>query len=546
MAILATTGPGPSSVPQGKSPGFNTAMGRLWPGALLEVIRELLNERATGVLVLKREAQELSLRIINGQIVSGSSGQRGRLGEILVRCGLLSRPDLEAALVEAQERACRLGPVLCEMGFVSRERLEDALRLQVGDVLYAGLFWPDGDWELQPDDAMTPLPEDVTLRLSTAQLLLGLVRRIDDPVVVLRALGDLDLPLAAAEHPPLRLEGVTLGPADAYVLSRVDGSMTARQILAISPLPTENVASSLLAFLSAGVVERRRPSPRPVAAPTPAPSNLGRDVEQAFEGLAAKSYFEVLGISSGSGPDQVKAAYVALARKFHPDAVGDHETEAVEKMARAVFLRVSEAYQVLRGTSSRARYQEKLERFGNPAGQTPAAPVARVAATAMPGVPTIAPMAAAPERPAPAAEPPPLQEVGIVLREAEEHLAAGRPWEASNCLEEVLTRATGPVRQRAHLLLARALAKTPSGARRAEAELKTLLEEDPSCVEAYLGLGQLYRDKGFAGRAEAMFRQVLSLQPQNARALQELAALLPAGTGRGKGLLDMLKPQARR
>ena len=175
--------------------------GRLWPGALLEVIRGLLAERATGVLVLKRDGQEMSLRIVNGQVVSGSSGQPGWLGEILVRCGLLGRGDLERALARAREEGCRLGPVLCELGLVSRERLEDALRLQVGDVLFAGLFWPDGQWELELDDASTPLPEDVTLRLSTAQLLLGAVRRIDDPVIVLRALGDLDLRLAAVEHP---------------------------------------------------------------------------------------------------------------------------------------------------------------------------------------------------------------------------------------------------------------------------------------------------------------------------------------------------------
>lgn len=541
-------------------------MGRLWPGALLEVIRGLLIERATGVLVLKRDGQEMSLRIINGQVVSGSSGPTGRLGEILVRCGLLARADLEQALVQAQEQGSRLGPVLCELGFVSRDRLEDALRLQVGDVLYAGLFWPDGEWELMADDAPTPLPEDFTLQLSTAQLLLGAVRRIDDPRVVLRSLGDLDVPLAAVANPPLRLEGATLGPADGYVLSRADGSTTARQILAISPLPADDVASSLLALLSAGIVERRRPSPRPMAAPggkrvadaaqpaeapLPVSSKLAREVEQAFEGLAAKSYFEVLGVSGTSQPEQVKAAYVALARKFHPDAVGDHETDAVEQKARAIFLRVSEAYQVLRGTSSRARYQEKLARFGNPnpGGPPPLAVVPRVDAVATPSVAAVPPMAAAPEPPAPEplrTEHAPLQDVAIVLREAEEHLAAGRPWEASVCLEEVLARAKGPMRQRAHLVLARALAKTPSGARRAETELKAALEEDPGCVEAYLGLGQLYRDKGLAARAEAMIRHVLSLEPRNARALQELAALLPAATGRSKGLLDRLKPQARR
>ncbi len=531
--------------------------GRLWPGALLEVIRELLAARATGVLVLKHDGQEMSLRIVNGQVVSGSSGQVGRLGEILVRCGLLGRGDLERALSQAREQGCRLGPVLCDLGLVSRERLEDALRLQVGDVLFAGLFWPDGEWELKLDDAPTPLPEDVTLRLSTPQLLLGAVRRIDDPVVVLRALGDLDLPLAAVEHPPLRLEGATLGPADGYVLSRVDGSMTARQILDIAPLPANDVASSLLAFLSAGIIERRSPSPRRVAAPggkpvapaeRPGSSILRREVEQAFEGIAAKSYFEVLGVKRASRPEEIKAAYIALARRFHPDAVGDHEAEDVEQKARAVFLRVSEAYQVLRGTSSRARYEEKLDRFGKPAGSTSAAGTPRAAATPTAEAPAVIPQAAAPEPRA--AEPPPLQPVADVLRDAEEHLSAGRLWEASVCLEEVLARAKGPMRQRAHLLLARAFAKSPSGARRAEVELKVLIDEDPTCVEAYLGLGQLYREKGLAGRAQAMFRHVLSLESRNARAIQELAALLPPGTTRGRldprGFLDLLKPQARR
>jgi hypothetical protein len=548
--------------------------GRLWPGALLEVIRELLADRVTGVLALKHDGQEMSLRIVNGQVVSGSSGQLGRLGEILVRCGLLGAGDLERALSQAREKGCRLGPVLSDLGLVSRERLEDALRLQVGDVLFAGLFWADGEWELKIDDAPTPLPEDVTLRLSTAQLLLGAVRGIDDPVVVLRALGDLDLPLAAVEHPPLRLEGATLGPADGYVLSRVDGLMTARQILDIAPLPGNEVASSLLAFLSAGIIERRRPSARPVAAlggkpvappavadpprasePSPAASGerpgstiLRREVEEAFEGLAGKSYFEVLGVQRASRPEEIKAAYIAKARKFHPDAVGDHEAEDVEQKARAVFLRVSEAYQVLRGTSSRARYEEKLGRFGKPAGPTPAAGVAQAAATLTADAPAVKPMAAAPEPRS--AEPPPLQPVAEVLRDAEEHLAAGRLWEASLSLEEVLARSKGPIRQRAHLLLARTLAKSPSGSRRAEVELKVLIDEDPTCVEAYLGLGQLYREKGFAGRAQAMFRHVLSLESRNARAIQELAALLPPGNTRGRldsrGFLDLLRPQGRR
>ena len=550
-------------------------MGRLRAGSILEVVRQLHGERATGVIHMVRSDQHLSLRIVNGQIVSGSSGPAGRIGEILVRCGLLGRSDLERALTQAGTEGRRLGPVLCELGLVTRERLEDALRLQVRDALLAGLFWPEGEWELKADDSPNPFPEDVTLRLSTAQLLLEAVRRIDDPAIVREALGDLDAVLAPVENPPLRLEATTLGPADGYVLSRADGSMTAREILGIAPLPADKVSRSLLALLSAGVIERRlaRPKPAPgprrgatraapaakgerspVSAAAPAgrarSADVFRQIESAFEGLAAKSHFEVLGISRSSTAEEVKAAYVTLARTFHPDALGEQRGGALEEKAQAVFMRVTEAYQTLRGVSSRARYEERLSgpRLGGPSGSTgmfsrsdPDAtifasphrpePSSNGASSAEPGA----------EPATTAVEPPPLQPVADLLREAEEHLAAGRPWEASMNLEEVLARSRGPVRERAHLLLANALARSPSGAKRAEAELKALLEEDPTSVEGYLALGQLYRSRGFTGRAEAMFRHVLSLDSRNARGAQELATVTAAQTGRSdSGILNRI------
>jgi curved DNA-binding protein CbpA len=554
--------------------------GRLRAGSILEVVRQLHGERATGVIQMARGEERLSLRIVNGQIVSGSSGPAGRIGEILVRCGLLGRSDLERALARAGTQGRRLGPVLCEMGLVSRERLEDALRLQVRDALLAGLFWPEGEWALESDDSPAPFPEDVTLRLSTPELLLEAVRRIDDPAIVREALGDLEAVLAPVEHPPLRLEATTLGPADGYVLSRADGSMTAREILRIAPLPADEVSRSLLALLSSGVIERRlaRPKPAPgprratVAAPaapaapgegTPvsaaAPAGRGaadvsRQIESAFLGLTTKNHFQVLGISRSSSAEEVKAAYVTLARTFHPDALGEQGGGPLEEKAQAVFMRVTEAYQTLRGVSSRARYEERLggPRLGSSPGSnhilSPSNPDATTFASsngpssnasfAEPGAKTATA----------AAEPPPLQPVAEVLREAEEHLAAGRPWEATLNLEEVLARSRGPVRERAHLLLANALARSPSGAKRAEAELKLLLEEDPTSVEGYLALGQLYHTRGFTGRAEAMFRHALSLEPRHARAAQELASVtgVPAGSGSNSGIFGRITQRMRR
>ncbi len=533
--------------------GRATRAGRLKEGALLGVLGNMVAERLTGVLHLTQGNEHLSLRLVNGHIVSGSSGVRNRIGDILGRCGILGQSELALALAKAQAEGRRLGPVLVELGFVSREGLEEALRLQVRDALFAGLFWNHGAWELTPDDAPTPLPEDATLWLSTPRLLLEAVNQVSNPEAVRGALGDLDAPLAAVANPLMPLEGTTLGPADGYVLSRVDGSMTARQILEISPLPADAVARSLFALLSAGVIERRPRSerapvrrradatspraaepargPEPKAAPPGGrvgPPEQRREIEEAFEGLALKNHFEVLGVPRASGPDEVKAAYLALARRFHPDALGDTACAQLEEKARAIFVRVTDAYRILRGTSSRARYEETLSR-----GQKASEPAA---------VPPVVPSEADPV-------PAPLVPVADLLRAAEEHLAGGRLWEASLTLEEVLQRSRGPVRQRAHMLLARAFAKSPSGSKRAEAQLKVLLLEDPGCVDGYVALGQLYRDKGIGGRAEAMFRQALSLDPHHARAAQELSALASSSAGRGlrdpRGLLERLVARPR-
>ncbi len=526
--------------------------GTLEPGRLPGLLRELYAGRRSGLLRLSAAEGERILALRDGRPLQATSAAPGEdLGDRLVQSGLLAAVDLQRARHLVAAGGQRLEQALIELGALDAATLAAPVAEHARELLLRA-FEAEGRYVLDE----TPAPDwsaGEALEFDAGQWVLDTVRRLDDPDVVRYGLGDLDRVLTRSVDPRLGAQKLQLDRTDGYVLSRVDGSLSAREVVQLTPLPAEEVLRSLLGLHATGLIDfaqapRQRPqrheparvAPPPPATPAapvlaapapeassgprtidPAASERRREVLDLYASLRTCTHYEILGVPRDASEADVKSAYFRQARRFHPDH-HDPALHEVRDKLEAIFIRVGQAYDVLKNTQARLGYDARLPRL-------PAPPARPAAAPSSP-----APVAPAPA-PAPASAPaPPLTpatsaatQVEIALRKAERFMLEQHYWDAIQALEGALPLAQGRALQRARLMLSKALLKNPHWVRRAEETLLAALKDDPQLVEAYLLLGGVYKERGLRARAASMYRKVVELKPEHEEAAAQLAELAP-------------------
>lgn len=151
------------------------------------------------------------------------------------------------------------------------------------------------------------------------------------------------------------------------LLLRMDGTLDASDLSALSGAPEEEVEALLAKLEQAGVVAFGEPDgqePAPAGRDSLAPSGVSEEVRTRvtalYDRLDRVDHYGLLGVSATADNKTIRRAYFAQAKLYHPDRFFRRDIGALAGKIEAIFKAMTEAYETLSDPERRGEYDETL------------------------------------------------------------------------------------------------------------------------------------------------------------------------------------------
>ena len=148
--------------------------GTLRDFGLSDIFQLISHQRKTGTLYLEDKGKSVAVTFDEGKVVGAESGsakthEKERVGDILVKSGLVDMVRLEECLQEQKRTAKKLGVVLTEKNYLTEELFRAALAFQIKETLYKIFQWSSGTYKFDTNNIsydrhfISPLPAEYIL-----------------------------------------------------------------------------------------------------------------------------------------------------------------------------------------------------------------------------------------------------------------------------------------------------------------------------------------------------------------------------------------------
>ena len=210
-----------------------TPQGRFDAGGLSPLLRESVRRLALGRLDIVGPGGTRHVWFESGHaraVVSDDEDEK--LGRWLARRGVLDASRMAIALLR-QPDGVRFGTFLVQENLLKPDALTRELEALSVAIVSRMLLEP-GEWKFADGDT---LPIDaVSLAMTTGSLLAAAVRELPDDADLQTLIGG-EAYVWTAQDALLLYQQLRLTPQEGYLLSRVDGTSTVKQLQRVAPMP---------------------------------------------------------------------------------------------------------------------------------------------------------------------------------------------------------------------------------------------------------------------------------------------------------------------
>ena len=495
-----------------------------------ELVAEIAHARVSGSLRVSDKERKSVIYLKEGRAVFAVSNARSsRLFEIMLQQNRLSKKDL--AQIPNFSNDFEFVAFLEGKKFLTKPDSESLFAEQTKAIIADILTWPQGDWAFS---SLKRIRDGLEFNVDTKLLLFDFGRCLSEHAVQsrFRSLDERFRRSRAADS------GLVLTPDEAFVLSRIDYEpVTVAELSSVSAMSESKGLQIIYTLWLGGLVvrddwqpafaeatvtamrgarlelkqEAKLPRISVAAENVVAPPAVSEPVKEPEIALTldeylqqvegAPTHYDLLGVDPKAETADIKRAYFALAKMFHPDKY--HSTGgAIFQRVQNAFTELAHAHETLKGAQNRELYDYRVRKE--------LAELEKRRASGNVG------------------------NNGIQTEQAAENFERGFSLLMEDGHEEALpflARAVhfAPKNARYHAYYGKALSADEKQRHKAESEMQAALKLEPNNPTFRILLAEFFIQFNLLKRAEGELKRLLDVFPSNREARDLLATLQTKG-----------------
>ena len=229
--------------------------GSLKEASLPDVLQLLALGQKTGCLSIADRSNFGYIYFDRGRICYASIvNRRDRLGDILVKHGLVTQDQLDAGIKQqSKQRDKKLGEILVSQSSISQANLERYMRMQIEEAVFYLFTWTQGTFNFETE--VRPEQQDFLVNINPESLLLEGARRVDEWSLIEKKIPTFDL-IFMVDRDRLAISDVQLTEAQQRLLPLLDGARDINAVIEDTGLGEFEVGKALYGLITAGFLHR--------------------------------------------------------------------------------------------------------------------------------------------------------------------------------------------------------------------------------------------------------------------------------------------------